>query len=118
MAAYEEIGALVSGTGVALFSGYAPTGTEPPYAVHRPLYIDPEEVAVAGDIIAFDYQTSLYCCGASVDASFNMALLLMRTLNTARVDGSTLTTSMGYIGAQVEGHYETQVTVQLNTGGI
>jgi hypothetical protein len=82
------------------------------------LILADEELALAGNSILWDHQTTLYACGASVEASYNLAVLLMSTLQGKRVGGTTLSTSMGYSGAQVEGHYETQVTVQLNQGGI
>lgn len=117
MSVLNDIDALV--TVVPSHIGYAPTGAELPYAVHRPLYIDTDDSeALNGDAIVWDTQTAIYCCAASVEASFNLALSIMKTLQGARVAGTTLSTSMGYSGAQVEGHYESQVTVQLNQGGL
>lgn len=98
--------------------GYPATGQTLPYVVSRPLLADSLEGAINGKAIDWDFQFSLYCCGASVEASFNLAVLVMAEVHGARVGGTTLKTSMGYSGAQVEGHYETQVTVQLNQGGI
>jgi len=101
------------------YVGYAPTGVQLPYAVSRPLLVDAtDSVALSGDAISWDDQTSIYCCGASVEASYNLALMVMIELQGQPVGGSTLTTSMGYVGAQVEGHYETEVTVQFNRGGL
>lgn len=114
----DAINALLSLVGIDIHTGYAPTGTEVPYAVHRPLFIGGESVAVNGEVLDWDHQSTIYCCGGSVEAAHNLALLVMNTLQGARVAGTTLDTSMGYTGAQVEGHYESQVTVQLNTGGI
>jgi hypothetical protein len=116
MSIFNDIDALI--TSVPSHIGYAPTGALPPYAVSRPLLIDDLEVALAGNALDWDFQFSIYCVGASVEASYNIALDVMRDLNTKRVGGTTLTTSMGYAGAQVEGLYESQVTVQLNQGGI
>lgn len=98
--------------------GYAPTKAQLPYCVTRPLYIDPDSVAINGDALAWGSQFSVYCCGAGVEASYNLAVDVMQELQGASVGGTTLSTSMGYSGAQVEGHYESQVTVQLNQGGI
>lgn len=100
------------------YDGYAPTGAELPYVVNRPLVMDPDGVALAGNAYDWDTQFSLYCCGGSVEASFNLAGMVLTALHGARVAGTTLSCSMGYIGAQVEGHYESQVTVQLNQGGM
>lgn len=99
-------------------TGYAPTGAALPYVVSRPLIIDDAELAINGDALDWDFQFSLYCCGASVEACFNLAVMVMGELQGKRVGGTTLSTSMGYVGALVEGHYESQVTVQLNQGGI
>lgn len=99
--------------------GYAPTGARVPFVVTRPLlYGDALDRAISGDSLGWDTQFSLYCAAGSVEASFNLAIEVMQTLDGARVAGTTLATSMGYTGAQVEGHYESQVTVQLNQGGI
>ncbi len=98
--------------------GYAPTGAALPYVVLRPLIVEDPEVAMAGNAIDWGVQFSLYCCAASVEASFNLALSVIGTLQGQRVGGTTLSASMGYNGAPVEGHYESQVTVQLNQGDI
>ena len=97
-------------------TGYAPTGAVVPYVVGRPLWYDDAEVALAGNAFDWDVQFSLYCAGGSVEASYNLALQTMKDLQGKRVGGTTLSTSMGYSGAQVEGHYESQVTVKLNQG--
>jgi len=116
MSILEDITALI--LSAPAHEGYAPTGAKVPYAVTRPLLVDDVSVAVAGNAIAWDDQYSVYCCGASVAACNNLARMVMNDLQGKRVGGTTLTTSMGYSGAPVEGHYETQVTVQLNQGGI
>lgn len=120
MSILTDISAIIETAGLTVYTGYAPTRAALPYTVHRPLILDDvtEARAISGDAGIWDYQTSLYACGASVEASFNLAVELMRTLQGKRVGGTTLSTSMGYNGAQVEGHYESQVTVQLNQGGI
>lgn len=117
MSILNDIDALI--TAYPSHIGYAPTGAQVPYVVTRPLlYGDALDRAISGDSLGWDTQFSLYCAGASVEACFNLALEVMQTLDGARVGGTTLATSMGYIGAQVEGHYESQVTVQLNQGSI
>lgn len=114
----EALTAYLDGLGVPAVSGQAATKASLPYVVGRPLILDFDELALNGDAISWDNQYSLYCAGASVDASFNLAKAVMQALHGQYVLGSTLATSLGYIGAQVEGHYETQVTVQINQGGI
>ncbi|QIN93837.1 hypothetical protein SEA_ALAKAZAM_14 [Microbacterium phage Alakazam] len=117
MSIFNDINALV--TSATLYPGYPITGARVPYVVSRPLLIDDElDRALSGDPIALDTQFSFYCAAGSVEASYNLAILVMKDLDAKRVGGTTLKTSMGYIGAQVEGHYETQVTAQLNQGGI
>lgn len=116
MSIFNDISGLI--TQVPSHTGEAPTNAELPYVVGRPLIVDDLAVAMAGNAIDWDFQFSLYCCAASVEASFNLALSVIGTLQGQRVGGTTLSASMGYVGARVEGHYESQVTVQLNQGGI
>ncbi len=103
---------------VQVVHGYARTEQKPPYVVARPLLVDVIEEAINGDALSWDAQFSLYCVAGSVEASFNLAVLVMSLLQGTYVGGTTLSVSMGYTGAQVEGRYESQVTVQLNQGGI
>lgn len=117
MSTFNDITAIVGADAeLAVHEGYAPTGARVPYTVHRPLYIDVDADSVTGEVIDWDYQTTMYACAGSVEASLNLAIRLMSLLSGARVAGTTLKTSMGYSGAPVEGHYETQVTIQLNQG--
>lgn len=116
MSNLDELLALL--TEVSTFSGYAVTGARLPYVTGRALYLDPGEPALDGSAVAWDDQYSLYCSGASVEAADNLARYVMRTLQGARVGGTTVSTSMGYSGAVVEGHYESQVTAQLHQGDI
>lgn len=116
MSIYNDITDLV--TAAPSHEGYPPTGAKVPYVVSRPLILDDLDIALNGDAIDWDAQFTLYCCAASVEASFNLAVLVMNELQGARVGGTTLSTSMGYSGAQVEGHYESAVVVQLNQGVI
>lgn len=120
MSVITDINDIIEAAGLTVYTGYPPTGVKVPYTVHRPLILAdlPETTSIAGTSGIWDYQSSLYACGASVEASYNLAVELMRALTGKYVNGSTLSTSMGYNGAQVEGHYESQVTVQINQGGI
>lgn len=117
MSIIEDISLLVKHH-ATVYPGYAATGARLPYMVHRPLLVDDAALALSGDALGWDFQTTIYCCAASVEASFNLALAVVGTLQGARVGGTALSASIGYSGAQVEGHYESQVTVQLNQGGI
>ena len=114
----SDISDLVSGAGLSSFVGYAATGAQPPYVVTRPMITEPEQVALCGDALDWDFSFTLYCVGASVEASYNLAIKLMQALQGQRVGDSTLSCSMGYSGAQVESRYETQVTVQINQGAL
>lgn len=116
MSIYNDITDLV--TVAPSHEGYPPTGAKVPYVVSRPLILDDLAVSVAGEAIDWDAQFTLYCCGGSVEASYNLAVAVMGELQGKRVGGTTLSTSMGYSGAQVEGHYESAVVVQLNQGVI
>lgn len=118
MTVFEEITEVAEAANLIVHKGYAPTWAGLPYTVHRPLTLDPEALAISGNALGWNSQTVLYACAESVEASFNLALELMRALQGARVANTTLSTSMGYVGAMVEGHYESSVTVQLNQGGI
>lgn len=108
----------LAGIPVQHHDGMAPTGARLPYTVSRPLLLDPLTGAINGDAIDWDLSFTIYCCAASVAASFNLAQAVIATLHGHYMHGSTLAASMGYAGAMVEGQYETQVTIQINQGGI
>lgn len=114
----NDITTALSGLGVPVYDGYPATGARLPYIVHRPFLVDVPDTAVCGDAVSWDYQHAVYCCGASVEASFNLAKMVLGALQGKRIGGSVLATSMGYVGARVEGHYESQVTAQSYQGGI
>lgn len=115
MSTLTDVAALV--TAAPVHVGYPDTAAALPYVVTRPLAVLGTGVVVCGDETAWDHQYSLYCCGASVEASYNLALMVMNSLQGKRVGGSTISVYMGYAGAPVEGHYESQVTAQLFQGG-
>lgn len=103
---------------VGHYTGNAPTGAKAPYTVTRPLTTDPGDVAVCGSAVDWDQRFSIYCVGASVEASYNLATLVLSVFNGSRLGGTTASAALGYSGAPVEGNYETQVTVQALTGGL
>lgn len=111
-----DISNLLKAEGLTVFDGYASTGSKPPYVVNRPMILDQPDTALCGDAFDWDFTFSLYCVGASVEASYNLAIHTIKTLQGKRIEGSTLSCSMGYSGAQVESRYESQVTVQINQG--
>ena len=116
MSTLDDIKSLLTQT--PSYVGEASTGAQSPYTVIRPLFIDNDTLAINGDALGWNTQYSVYCRAASVSASYNLALSVIGTLQGKRVGGSTLSASLGYNGAPVEGQYESQVTVQLNQGGI
>lgn len=117
MSTFTDIAALIDLA--PSYKGYPPTGARAPYVVTRPLlYGEALDRALSGDSLGWDVQYAAYCAGESVEACFNLTLGVMQRLDGARVAGTTLATSIGYIGLQVEGHYETMLTIQLNQGGI
>ena len=120
MSIMDDVVALATLGDVLAHAGYAATGAKPPYYVVRPLYIGDgaEGPALNGERLVWDTQLAVYCCGASVAASLYLAEDLMKRLQGASLAGSTIETSMGYIGAQVDGHYESEVTIQLNRGSL
>ncbi|WNO28259.1 tail terminator [Microbacterium phage Garey24] len=118
MVSMDEISIVARSAGITVYNGYAPTNAKVPYVVNRPLIVDHEDLALSGDVVAWDNQFALYAAGGSVEASFNLAKDVILACQGKPVGGSTLDCNMGYVGASVEGHYESQITIQLNTGGI
>ena len=113
-----QIDALLAATVDPHYIGYPTTGATVPYSCVRPLYVSLDSVALDGSALSWDDQFTIYCAGGSVEASFNLAVAVIKATHGKRVGNTTLSASMGYTGAQVEGHYESQVTVQLNQGDI
>lgn len=113
-----ELTTLLAPLGVEVVTGYADTGKALPYIAQRPLIVEYTDLALAGQAIAWDDQATLYCAAGSVAASHNLALAVASALDGARLGGSTLAATIGYVGAQVEGHYESQVTAQINQGAL
>ena len=105
-------------TSAPVYIGYAASGAQAPFAVLRPIIINPIDIAISGAQIDWDGQYGLYCAAESVEASYNLALLMMRQLAGKRLPGGVATVSMGYGPSLLEGLYETQVTIQFNQGGI
>lgn len=114
----SEIVSLIKSAGVSAFSGYASTGSKAPYVAVRPLISDPGDLALNGMPVGHDTRYSAYCVGASVDASFNLAKLVVLAVQGKRVAGEMASCSLGYSGALIESRYETQVTIQLNQGEL
>lgn len=114
----QQVDQLVKGAGLTSHVGYAKTGAKAPYVVVRPMTILPDAAALCGQAIDWDANYGLYCVGGSVEASYNLAVLVMQALQGARVGGSTLSCDMGYVGSLQEGQYETQVTAQTYQGAL
>lgn len=112
----SEIKTLLQAAGLTTHTGYAPTGAKPPYCVARPMISLPETEAITGAVIGWDSNFAVYCVAGSVGASYNLGRRAVAALQGTRAGGTTLSCSVGYTGAQVEGRYETQITVQLDQG--
>ena len=114
-----DLNAIVEQVGVPVYPGYAPTGVALPYIVTRPIDVGiDDDPAIAGNITDWNLQLGVYCVAAGVQASFNLALAVMGLAQGAWMRGTTLAASMGYNGAEIEGNYESQVTIQLNQGAL
>jgi hypothetical protein len=113
-----DVSGLLRAAGIPTFDGYPGTGSTVPYVVVRPMILDPEVLALCGETLDWDFNFGVYCCAASVEASFNLAKMSVAALQGKRVGGSTLSCTMGYVGAQTESRYETQITVQINQGAL
>lgn len=104
--------------GCPVFIGYPTTGAPAPYATLRPALVQPSAVAIGGRAIGWVCDYVLYCTGASVEASYNLAVLAMGLLQGARVGDSTLSVSLGYSGNLVEGAYDSAVTIDVMQGAL
>lgn len=114
----SEIVALIKATGLSAFSGYAKTGSVPPYVVIRPMTSDYEDLTINGEVVSYDSRFSAHCVGASVDASHNLGKQVVSAIRGKRVAGNVAVCSVGYSGALVESRYETQVTIQIDQGEL
>lgn len=103
---------------VALYIGYPATGATAPYITLRPYLVDPIESALSGAAVYWDDRLVAYTTGASVEASYNLALSVVRLLHGTRIDEAIASCSIGYVGLKVEGLYDSQVVIQANQGGI
>lgn len=108
----------LAGVAVPHYEGLPATGARLPYTVTRPLLLDPHTGAISGDSMGWDTNFTTYCAAASPEASYNLAIAVMAALEGQRIGDSPARVSMGYAGAAVEGHYESQVTIQTDQGGI
>lgn len=114
----DELTAVLSGidANVPVYSGYAPTGARAPYLVVRPLYLESAGDALSGDSVGWSDQTSVYAVAASVTASGNLARAVVRETHGLYVGGSALSATANYAGVQIEGQYESQVTITRTRG--
>lgn len=100
----------LTGLDEPVYVGYPPTGAVLPYAVVRPYLVDVSDSSITGLAITWNYQQAIYCCGASTEASYNLAKLVMQTLQ------GRMATTMNYSGAAIEGRYESLVVAQAYEG--
>lgn len=114
----DEIVSKVKEKGVPVYVGYADSKTKAPYVVVRPITDAQDVTSVGGCAVTWAKHVGLYCVGASVAASYNLAAALADHLSGFYIHGSTLRTEVGYVGNRVEGYYESQVTAHINKGGL
>lgn len=108
----------LGGVGFSVYKGYAPNNAKPPHAVLRPVYLGDGPVPLSGPQLAYPATIGVYCRGASVEASFNMAVAAIKALDGLAMRGTQAVASMGYTGAVVDGAYESQVTVTFTEGSL
>lgn len=114
----HSISEVVRTVDVDVFSGYPATGARLPHVVVRPMILDPEAITLDGMATVWDFQYTAYAVAGSVDASFKLAQDVIQAVQGKGVGDSTLSASMGYVGAAVEGRYESQITIQTHQGGL
>lgn len=112
------ISTVLLSVGVPIYEGYAATGAKLPYIVHRPSLIDVVSSSIGGESLVWDFSHAIYCCAESVEASFNLAKLVLTTIQGVRLGDTVAAASLSYTGARVEGWYETLVTIQLEIGEV
>jgi len=95
------------------YIGYAHNNARLPYGVVRPVALVPDQVPLSGASWSRSVTIGVYCRAGSVEASFNMALSAIASLDGLAIAGTEATASMGYSGAVVEGAYESMVTVSF-----
>lgn len=118
MSLLTEITDLLTNSLAPCYTGFAPTGATLPYMVHRPLLMQDAGRAVSGGALAWEQSTSLYACAGSVEAAYNLGIAAQQALDGVAVGGVVLATTLGYTAAPVEGHYESQITIQANQGAL
>lgn len=114
----QQVVDVSSSVGVPVYNGYAATAARVPYVVVRPMTLDPLQESVGGPAMVWDTRYALYAVAGSVAASYNLAVSLLQVLNGARISGSYMSASLGYVGALTEGAYETQVTTLSMKGSL
>lgn len=107
--------ALPALSGVPVYVGYPPTGAVLPYICIRPLDMGPTN-AIAGCALFWDTHFSVYACTNSVNSCYSLSTDLLSLYHGAIVDGVAISASFSYMGAEIEGHYETLITLQFDKG--
>ena len=112
-----DVVTILQSANVTVYSGYAFTEATAPYIVVRPLAFIPDTLTLSGTPFASAESFSVYCCGASVEASFNLALSVMSVIADQRIGGYVPVMRINYTGAEVQGLYETNLEITMETGG-
>lgn len=114
----QEMSQIARTVGVPVYVGYAATGANAPYVVIRPMSLDSLSSSVGGESVVWDDRYAFYAVSNSVEASHALSIALMQAVEGARISGSYVSTSIGYVGSLVEGLYETQITALLMKGSL
>jgi len=104
--------------GVPCYDGYAATGAKLPYLVVRPMTTDPDDFTVCGGATTWTDRVGVYCCAASVAASANLARDVAGELVGKNLGSGVAHTSVAYYGNELEGQYESLVTVTTTEGAL
>lgn len=104
--------------GVPCYTGYAATGATLPYVVVRPITTDPNDRTLCGSATSWTDRLGVYCCGASVAASSNLARDVAGELATQFAGKADLSAAVAYYGNALEGQYESLVTVTTTEGAL
>lgn len=114
----QEIVALVGTASAPAYAGLAVTSARAPYSVVRPVYLTGDTYPLNGPAITYDNTIGVYCVGASVEASDNLAKQVCQKLDGATLQGAQAKATISYTGALTNGLYESMISVTFLTGAI
>ena len=98
--------------------GDVPSQVAYPYIVIRPIYTAPDERAVCGQSLTWGQQVGVYCVAQAPDASMYIAHNVIGALDGEMIDGAVLQAEATYSGSNVNGVFESLVTIRYEKGTI